>query len=102
MSPKKLSKVAFFSLMGASAAGMGVYLFDPKDGRKRRSRLVKETKRVVATAKHEANKFLKDVQNHLVGGVACASARLCTEEATDEVIVERVRSRMGRVVTHAH
>lgn len=102
MSPKKLSNIALLSLLGAGAAGMGVYLFDRKDGRKRRSRLMKETKKVVATAKHEAKKSLKDAQNHLVGGIACLSARLRTEEATDDVIVERVRSRMGRVVTHPH
>lgn len=102
MSPKKLSSIAFFSLLGAGAAGMGIYLFDPKDGRKRRSRVTKQTKKVVAAAKHEAEKSLKDAQHHLVGGIACLAARLRNEEATDEVIVERVRSRMGRVVAHPH
>ena len=102
MPPKKLSNIAFLSLLGAGAAGMGVYLFDPKDGRKRRSRLIKETKKIFETAKDEAKKSLKDAENHLVGGIACLSARLRNEETTDEVIVERVRSRMGRVVTHAH
>src|SRR5215469_6019996 len=102
MSPKKLSNIALLSLLGAGTAGMGIYLFDRKDGRKRRARLMKETKKVVATTTHEAKKSLKDAQNHLVGGIACLSARLRTEEATDEVIVERVRSRMGRVVTHPH
>lgn len=102
MSPKKLSKIAFFSMLGAGAAGFSVYLLDPKDGQKRRSRLIKGTKKVVATAKHEAEKSLKDAQHHFVGGIACLSARLRAEEATDEVIVERVRSRMGRVVAHPH
>jgi len=102
MSPKKLSRIAFFSMLGAGAAAIGVYLFDPKDGRNRRSNLIKSTKRVMATAKHEAGKSIKDAQHHFVGGIACLSARLRTEEATDEVVVERVRSRMGRVVAHSH
>ena len=102
MSPKKLSRIAFFSMLGAGAAGLGVYFFDSKDGHKRRTRFIKQTKTVVAAAKHEAEKSLKDAQHHFVGGIACLSARLRNEEATDEVIVERVRSRMGRVVAHPH
>jgi uncharacterized membrane protein len=102
MSAEKLSKIALFSMLGVGAAGAGYYFFDPADGRKRRSKLMKTTRKFVANAKHETVKSLKDAEHHLLGGMACCVSRLRSEEATDEVIVERVRSRMGRVVAHPH
>ena len=102
MSPKQLSKIAFLSMLGAGAAGAGLYFFDPEAGSKRRSKLMKDSKKLMAAAKHETTKSLRDAGHHMFGGIACCVSRIRSEQATDEVIVERVRSRMGRVVAHPH
>jgi len=86
------------------AVGAGsMYLLDPRRGAARRARLRDTSRRLV----HDAQRFVKiasrDLENRAHGVGARANEMLRPEEDVDEdVIVARVRSRLGRVTLHAH
>jgi len=78
------------------------YLLDPENGRRRR-RLIHDKarhfKRVGAT---EARKAFADAENRLRGAVAEVRARADqTEHVPDDLLVSRVRARLGHVSSHA-
>src|SRR5262249_20413574 len=85
--------------------GLGVglmYFLDPERGRRRRA-LIRDK---VAHATHVGNDavgaFGRDISHRLAGVGARARGALHTGSVDDSVLVERVRSRMGRVVSHPH
>src|SRR5688500_1210728 len=84
-----------------SGAGLGaalMYAFDPDRGKRRRA-LVKD-KLVSASDKavDAASATARDLRNRAQG--LYASVASSTEDTSDEVLVARVRSKMGRVVSH--
>jgi uncharacterized membrane protein len=99
MSAKKFPTFAALGGLGVTAAT--VYLFDPEHGRKRRTALAKTGRRFVSAVEEEAARSWKDTAHQLQGVIARVS-RLRDETASDETITERIRSRMGRVVSHPH
>jgi uncharacterized membrane protein len=99
MSGKKISTLAVLGGLGVTAAS--IYLFDPKCGRKRRTALAKAGRRFANAVEEEATRSWKDTAHQLQGVVARLS-RLREETPSDETITERVRARMGRIVSHPH
>jgi uncharacterized membrane protein len=88
-----------------SAAGVGaglMYLFDPDRGTRRRALLRNKAEHATKIATDAAGKTRRDVRNHLLGAVAEFESLFRSAEATDEVLEARVRSKMGRVVSHPH
>jgi osmotically-inducible protein OsmY len=83
-------------LLGAGA----MYLLDPDKGARRRSLL---RDRGVHTG-HKLGDGLaataRDVRNRTEGAAAELRSRFRKDQADDEVVQERVRSAIGRVVTH--
>ncbi len=84
-------------------AGMGIgasliYMMDPDRGKRRRA-LVRDK---LASASHKTVDGLsataRDVANRVRGLTARAS--LPNEEVTDELLIQRVRAKLGRVVSH--
>lgn len=88
-------------IAGGIGAGL-MYLLDPDRGRRRRALLRDK----VVHAWHEANdaidKTTRDVANRTHGLIAEAEALFNHEEVSDDVLVARVRSKLGRVVSHPH
>jgi hypothetical protein len=89
-------------------AGLGtgaglMYLCDPKRGRVRRGRLIAEFSRFIRRDENRMAKRAKDLLNR-VGGLAAEAVSALTEEepVADEVLIERVRARMGHIVSHPH
>jgi len=87
------------------AIGAGsMFLLDPRRGAARRARLRDTSRRVV----HDAQRFVKiasrDLENraHGVGARANGMLRQDDEDLAEDVIIARVRSRLGRVTMHAH
>ena len=85
--------------------GLGVglmYFLDPERGRRRRA-LIRDK---VAHAAHAGNDaigaFGRDISHRLAGVSARARGAFHGGPVDDSVLVERVRSRMGRVVSHPH
>ena len=88
----------------AGAVGVGAalaYVFDPGHGRRRRS--VARDK--VISAAHTAGDALdttsRDVRNRTRGAKAAVRSALERDDVSDEVLVERVRARIGSVVRHS-
>jgi uncharacterized membrane protein len=87
----------------ALGLGAGVtYLFDRDRGRRRR-RLVRDRlvhgRTVAATT---AGKTWRDARNRATGVAARLSRIVRREPVTDDVLAERVRAKLGHVVSHPH
>jgi uncharacterized membrane protein len=78
-----------------------MYLLDPQRGRARRARVINALVHASKAERRLVRKGLKDARQRL-HGVTERSRRVFSEPAPDEVILGRVRSRLGRAVAHAH
>ncbi|HYE36323.1 BON domain-containing protein [Methylocaldum sp.] len=88
------------ALYGAALGATLMYLLDPDRGRYRRA-LVRDQ---AASGVHRlADAFevaLRDLRNRSVGVVSELNSWLTAGPAPDEVLVDRIRSNIGRVVSH--
>ena len=92
-----------FALAGVAGAGAGLmYLFDPNRGKRRRAMLRNKAEHASRVAMDAAGKTKRDVQNHLRGFTATLGTLCSRKEVNDELLNARVRSAMGRVVSHPH
>lgn len=83
--------------------GMGasfMYFLDSHRGRARRSLARNKVVHATKKGRSTASVTRSDVMNRARGLVAEASSRLSAEEIDEEVLVERVRSKLGRLVSH--
>ncbi len=90
-------------IIGAALGATVMYLLDPDKGRRRRAIARDKARSVLTHAQERAAKSARDL-GHRVEGVR-ARARQAFERAPapdDLVLIERVRSRIGRVVSHPH
>ena len=88
-----------------SAAGIGaglMYLFDPDRGKRRRAEIRDKAKHVNRVAIQAVEKTERDLRNHLRGAIAEIGSRVRSEEVADAVLEARVRSKLGRIVSHPH
>lgn len=77
------------------------YFLDPDNGRRRRRLLQDKATRLRRTSLTGARKAVADAENRFRGAVAEVRARVSEEEPpADDVLLQRVRSRLGHVVTH--
>ncbi len=88
--------------VGGALGALAMYFLDPRDGRRRRARTrdkVVHAARVV----NEAGKVTARDTAHRAKGVWATTKKLFKhEDVPDEVLVERVRAELGRVVSHPH
>lgn len=88
-----------------TGVGLGIglgYLLDPERGRRRRAMLRNSAVRTIHTAREAADTTARDVKHRLTGTAAEVRARFAPDEADDSTIVERVRAKLGRIVSHPH
>jgi len=86
-----------------SAAGVGaglMYLFDPDRGRRRRGLIRNKVEHASTLVTDAAGKTRRDVRNHLLGVIAEVESLFQTAEVADDVLEARVRSKLGRFVSH--
>jgi hypothetical protein len=81
-----------------------MYLMDPNLGRRRRAVARDKAARLYSDASWAIDKTRKDVQNRASGVVHQARSMYSQgdEPVPDYKLVDRVRSKMGRVVSHPH
>jgi osmotically-inducible protein OsmY len=85
-------------LVGASAGLM--YLFDPDVGKRRRSLLRDKVTHAAKKMRKAAAITLRDMEHRLYG-VACElRAKLRGRDTSDEIVIDRVRSKLGRYISH--
>lgn len=86
-------------------AGLGlgaglVYFLDPQGGNRRRARVRDKLTHAAHEAGDAARTTSRDLTQRLQGVAAEARARLTREEVEDARLVERVRAKLGRHVSH--
>lgn len=91
------------ALLFGAGLGLGtatMFLLDPDRGKRRRA-LVSD-KFALATRKTGdcIHVTTRDVQNRTRGLIAAIQSRLSSEQPDDTVLVDRVRSKLGRIVSH--
>ena len=89
----------------ASCFGLGaglMYLFDPDRGNRRRALLRDKLARATTKTGDAIDATARDLRHRARGLAAEASHLFAKDDASDDVIVERVRAKMGRVVSHPH
>jgi hypothetical protein len=86
-----------------ASAGVGatfMYLLDPERGRRRRALLRDKLVSATRKAPRAIEVTARDLANRAQGLVAEAAAKITRDETPDEKIVARVRSELGKVVSH--
>jgi gas vesicle protein len=91
------------ALLFGTGIGLGtaaMFLLDPDRGKRRRA-LVRD-KFALATRKTGdcIEVTAHDLRNRTRGTIAAIQSRLSSEQPNDSVLVDRVRSRIGRIVSH--
>jgi hypothetical protein len=91
------------ALMAGAGIGAGmIYLLDPDCGARRRARLRDTAVRIATLTKRAVDTTSRDAL-HRTSGTAAWLRRLVRREVVDDdVLVERVRAKLGRLVSHPH
>ena len=90
--------VALVGGLGLGAALM--YIFDPDRGKRRRALIRDKVEAAGNKLSDTADKMQRDLRNRAYGVVAEAKSVFRHDEVTDDVLVDRVRSRLGRIPVH--
>jgi len=91
-----------WSLLGGTAAGAAaMFLLDPALGRRRRSLVRDQLARTASRTRNTVRPAAADVYNRTYGTLVGAKARFrADDDPSDTKVVARVRSVLGRVVSH--
>lgn len=92
------------SIIGSVALGaVAMYAFDPDKGRRRRALARDKAYSLMLDTRHAAGATKRDVA-HRLDGLQARARRLWTTRPTadDLQLIERVRARLGRMVSHPH
>src|SRR5689334_13726156 len=87
---------------GAAAGAVAIYFLDRENGQQRRARVVNATSRLAQAIAEGADLGIRDAQHRLTGMAKHAWFSFRREHLDDRVLVERIRSRMGRILSHPH
>jgi uncharacterized membrane protein len=93
------SGIAAGAAAGGSAA-LAAYLFDPRKGGRRRAVLRDRFARFSRLARTGSRSAARDAAHRAQGALAEARATVMTQRVDDVVLVERVRSAIGRVARY--
>jgi len=93
------SNAAMLTGMGVGAAV--AYLLDPNTGRRRRATMRQSMVRAARKSGDAVGATSRDFANRS-RGLAALAARPWSGTVSDEVLIERVRSKLGRYVSHPH
>ena len=90
-------------LCGMACGAAIAYVLDPSSGRRRRALIRDKAYWASRKFRDAADVVTEDMRNRAAGTVAALrSSSTSSTPVADDVLIARVRSRLGRVVTHAH
>jgi hypothetical protein len=100
----RTEKTATRSMIAAAALGAAaMYLLDPDKGRRRRAIGRDRVRALAGDIGDFIGKAMRDAAGRLQGLKAEAIAQLRRDRVPDDLmLIERVRARMGRIVSHPH
>jgi uncharacterized membrane protein len=87
-------------LIGAAVGSAAMYLFDPEHGRRRRGLIRDQAMKATCNARDMLDAGGRDIKNRLWGTIRHAPSRFDWRQPSDDVLVERVRAKLGRHVEH--
>ncbi|HEV2271989.1 MAG TPA: SRPBCC family protein [Steroidobacteraceae bacterium] len=87
-------------LTAAAAGAISMYLLDPDHGRRRRAVLRDRLASGMTRLDDATSVASRDLRNRALGVAHEVRSRFAQEEVSDEVLRERVRSRLGWAVSH--
>lgn len=88
------------TLLIAAGCGAGLmYFYDPRCGRRRRSLARDQLLSAGNRAVRNLDRTVKHTRNRVRGIMAQTKSQMKHEVPSDDVLVERIRSKMGRVVS---
>lgn len=91
----------WIAVLGGAGIGAGaMYLLDPDRGRRRRSLIKDKLRHSVRLQRDVAVKGARDLAHRSEGAVARLRGRVRHEAPSDDVLEARVRSKIGRWVSH--
>ena len=93
-------KPAMRTLNGVVIAAASMYCFDPTSGRRRRARLRDQFLSIARKMSRGLDMAGRDVAHRIHGLAARAASTFHDDSGDDVVVAERVRSALGRVVSH--
>lgn len=97
------SKSILWTLLGGAAGGAAAWYFlDGDNGARRRAAFARKTNQLGRKIARGAELSFRDVENRLSGLARHAWASVIRPPLDDRIHVERVRARMGRIVSHPH
>src|ERR1041385_8137433 len=89
------------ALIGGAGLGAALMdIFDPDRGKRRRALIRDKVEGAGNRLSDTADKMQRDLRNRAYGVVAEAKSIFRHDEVTDDVLVDRVRSRLGRIPVH--
>ena len=89
-------------IMGTLGSAALMYLMDPEKGNERRATLREQFTKFMNKATTQTETLIGQISDRAQGVAAEAKQKLSTEDTPDEVMVARVRSAIGHVLTNAH
>jgi uncharacterized membrane protein len=90
------------SLVSAAAGALLMLCFDPVSGRRRRALAEAQLDSAACRGRHFASLVVRDGRNRASGLAAEARSLVRRSASDDKTLTARVRSRLGRVVSHPH
>jgi osmotically-inducible protein OsmY len=89
------------ALIGGAGLGAALmYIFDPDRGKRRRALIRDKVEAAGNKLSDTADKLQRDLRNRAYGVVAEAKSIFRHDEVSDDVLADRVRSRLGRIPVH--
>ena len=79
-----------------------MYLFDPNRGRTRRAIARDKAASLYSASGEVVARTAQDLRNRAAGVASSTKSMWKSEPVSDEKLVARVRSKMGRYVSHPH
>jgi uncharacterized membrane protein len=95
-------KTVRIALSGFAAGAAVMYFSDPARGRRRRARVRDRSVRVSRRFLNLLNKAKRDTANRARGSACAVRAAFRDGRTLDDIVVERVRAKLGRLVSHPH
>lgn len=95
-------RLRFPFLTGLTVGATLMYLYDPDRGAHRRTLMRDKLRRTAHNTRSSINKTWQQAKDRLQGVRAEARGARAEEHIADDTLVQRVRSEIGHVVSHAH
>jgi uncharacterized membrane protein len=87
---------------GFAAGAVLMYLADPDRGKRRRALVCDQSTRLWNQFSRLVDKAQRDAGNRTRGAACAVRAAFRSSRTDDDVLVQRIRSKLGRLVSHPH